>query len=300
MPSKPLPSSQRPWMGLRLLLLMGLMLSLPQTATALTCTDPEDQGPATQRMTSVVPGAQSSATNPMRFTTDAPARTDEAASASQATDLLDDYDTAPLQAIADPLEPWNRFWFHFNDIFYLYVARPVYNGYTVVMPEEFQSGLSNFFSNLLFPKRFLNALLQGKVQAAGVEFGRFLVNTTVGFGGFIDAAKGRKAVVAVDPSGEDLGQTFGMWGIGTGFYMVWPFLGPSNVRDSIGMVGDWALEPTFYLQPWYASWGSAVGFRFNNLGDVLPTYENIKDVAVDPYIAMREAYSHYRLQQIAR
>ena len=102
---------------------------------------------------------------------------------------LDDYDQSPVQLIADPMEPWNRFWFHFNDIFYLYVARPLYRGYDFIMPDEFQSGLKNFLTNLLFPVRFVNNLLQGKPMDAGVEFGRFIVNSTVGFGGFIDVAK---------------------------------------------------------------------------------------------------------------
>lgn len=212
-------------------------------------------------------------------------------------DSLDDYgDGTAHPAIADPLEPWNRFWFHFNDIFYLHVARPAYRVYDTVMPDEFQSGLKNFLSNLLFPVRFVNCLLQGKPKAAGVEFGRFIVNSTVGFGGFFDVTKGRKTVVEMDPLGEDLGQTLGVWGVGHGFYIVWPILGPSSLRESVGLAGDYFLDPTFYLQPWEAAWGTAGTLRFNSLGDILPTYESVSKAAVDPYIAMREAYILFREQ----
>lgn len=266
-----------------------LLLTCALDATARAETIFKDR--ATERMKAVVPAANKSATTSMRFAT-------AAESAATAGNTLDDYESMPAQGVTDPLEPWNRFWFGFNDIFYLHIARPVYHGYAWVMPNEFQSGIKNFFSNLLFPVRFVNFLLQGNPQAAGVEFGRFFINTTVGFGGFIDAAKGRRAVVAVNPADGNFGQTLGVWGVGQGFYVVWPFLGPNNVRDSVGMVADWALDPSFYVQPWYASWGAVIGFRLNDLDTVLPMYENIKDVAVDPYISMREAYSAYRQQQI--
>lgn len=207
---------------------------------------------------------------------------------------LDDYDHAPAQIIADPLEPWNRFWFHFNDVFFLYVAKPLYKGYDFIMPREFQSGLKNFLTNMLFPVRFVNSLLQGKFKGAGVEFGRFIVNSTVGFGGFIDAAKGRKAVVDVDPAGEDLGQTLGYWGFGQGFYIVWPIIGPSSARDTVGLAGDVFLNPSFYLHARDVAMVGNATLRFNTLGDILPMYENVTEVAVDPYVAMREAYAAFR------
>lgn len=213
-------------------------------------------------------------------------------------DSLDDYDDAARPTIADPLEPWNRFWFGFNDIFYLHVARPAYRVYDFVMPDEFQSGLKNFLNNLLFPVRFVNCLLQGKPKAAGVEFGRFIVNSTVGFGGFINVTKGRKTVVEVDSIGEDFGQTLGVWGVGHGFYIVWPFIGPSSARESVGLAGDYFLDPAFYLQPWEVAWGTAGTLRFNSLGDILPTYESLNKAAVDPYIAMREAYILFREEHL--
>lgn len=227
---------------------------------------------------------------------------DAGAHASGSTPVieLDDYDTPSPRNIADPLEPWNRFWFRFNDIFYLYVARPLYRGYDFVAPKEFQAGLKNFLANVLFPVRFVNALLQGKPQAAGVEFGRFIVNSTVGFGGFIDAAKGRKTVVPVDPVGEDFGQTLGTWGMGSGWYIVWPVIGPSSARDTLGRAGDLLLTPTLYLQDVQVAVTVNSVLRFNTLGDILTTYEDVTGSAIDPYVAMREAYAGFRNAHIRR
>ena len=166
-------------------------------------------------------------------------------------DSLDDYDSEPLTSIADPLEPWNRFWFAFNDIFFLHVAKPVYNFYETVVPQPIRGGVKNFYANILMPKRMINSLLQFRVKEAFVEFGRFCMNTTVGLGGFADVASTKKILVDIDPGGEDFGQTLGRWGIGHGFYIVWPFLGPSSVRESIGFVG-WPPLPssTCASMPW--------------------------------------------------
>ena len=111
-------------------------------------------------------------------------------------------------------------------------------------------------------------------------------------------AKGKRAIVPIDPTGEDFGQTMGRWGIGQGFYLVWPLLGPSSARDTIGRVGDLFTDPLFYLRPWELGTGLEAGFRFNDLGDVLPLYEELNTAAVDPYIAMREAYANFRKSQI--
>lgn len=214
----------------------------------------------------------------------------------RAADDLDDYDTADV-SIADPFEPWNRFWFHFNDIFYLYIARPAYDAWVFITPHQLRGGLKNFFSNLLFPVRFVNNVLQFRFMEAGVEFGRFIMNTTSS-AGFADVAKGKRTIVPVDPTGEDFGQTLGRWGIGQGFYLVWPILGPSSARDTVGRVGDVFADPLFYLKPWELGTGLAAGFRFNDLGDVLPLYEDLNSAAVDPYIAMREAYANFRKSQV--
>lgn len=215
------------------------------------------------------------------------------------SDDLDDYDDAPIATIPDPLEPWNRFWFRFNDIFYIHVAQPAYKAWTYITPSFLRTGMSNLFYNTLFPTRFINSLLQGRPLAAGVEFSRFMMNM-MGSAGLVDLASSKKTIVPVDPSGEDFGQTLGRWGIGQGFYIVWPIIGPSTVRDTIGRVGDAFTSPLYYIDPWFASLAANAAFRFNDLNDVLPAYLDLSSIAVDPYIAMREAYISMRKAQVDR
>lgn len=215
------------------------------------------------------------------------------------TEDLDDYDDAPIATIPDPLEPWNRFWFRFNDIFYIHVAQPAYKAWTYITPSFLRTGMSNLFYNTLFPTRFINSLLQGRPREAGVEFSRFMMNM-MGSAGMVDLASSKKTIVPVDPSGEDFGQTLGRWGIGQGFYIVWPIIGPSTVRDTIGRVGDAFTSPLYYIDPWVASLAANAAFRFNDLNDVLPAYLDLSSIAVDPYIAMREAYISMRKAQVDR
>lgn len=214
---------------------------------------------------------------------------------------LDDYDDdAPgAETIADPLEGWNRFWFGFNNVFYLRIVEPVYHGYVAVTPHQLRNGMKNFFFNLCFPVRFVNNILQFRFMEAGVEFGRFVINTTASLG-FANAARDKKTIVPVDPGGEDFGQTLGRWGIGHGFYIVWPVIGPSSPRDTLGRIGDLFADPLFYVTPWELAAGAELYLRFNDVGDMLPLYEDMNRAAVDPYIAMRQAYVNFRRVQVAR
>lgn len=214
-------------------------------------------------------------------------------------DNLDDYDSEPATSIADPIEPWNRFWFRFNDIFYMHVAKPAYTGWTYITPRFFRTGVSNVFHNVLFPTRFVNCLLQGRFFAAGVEFSRLMMNV-MGSAGLVDLAGSKRTIVPMDPSGEDFGQTLGRWGIGQGFYIIWPFIGPSSLRDTFGSIGDFFTDPIYYMRPWLLSAGVEVAFRFNDLDDVFPAYEELKAIAIDPYLAMREAYVSLRRAQVKR
>lgn len=215
------------------------------------------------------------------------------------SDELDDYDDTPVTGIYDPLEPWNRFWFAFNDIFYIHIAKPVFEAYQAVMPRQMREGIGTLWHNAGFPKRFLNNLLQGRGKAALVELGRFCTNISAGFG-VVDVAAGKKVLVPYDPSGEDFGQTLGRWGIGHGVYIVWPFIGPSSLRESVGFAGDCVADPFFYVYPWELSSASELYLRFNALEGTLSTYTSLSGIAVDPYIAVREAYISYRNQLAAR
>lgn len=136
-------------------------------------------------------------------------------------DYLMEETTDQSTAVFDPFEPVNRFVFKFNDKLYTYVLTPVSHGYEAAVPGFARTGIHNFFHNLRAPLRIGNNLLQGKVKNAGKETGEFLFNTVLGFLGFIDSAK---VIPALQTPNEDLGQTFGKWGIGSGPYLVLPFL----------------------------------------------------------------------------
>ena len=210
----------------------------------------------------------------------------------------EDYLDSVSQVIPDPIEGWNRAMFGFNDKVIEYVARPAYKGYEYVTPSFMRTGIKNFFHNLAFPVRFVNNLLQGRGRAAGVEMSRFILNTTAGVGGLFDVAKHHKPVVKVED--EDFGQTLGVWGFGEGFYIVWPLIGPSTVRDSVGMGGDYFLSPLTYVQPWELGLGARAVNVFNDLDDVLDLYDDLKRAAIEPYSSVRDAYVQYRRAKIPK
>lgn len=200
---------------------------------------------------------------------------------------------SPGETFPDPLEPLNRVFFEFNDTLYFAVLKPVATGYKTVVPEEIRFCVRNFFNNLAFPVRLVNNLFQGKVAAAVEETCGFFVNTVVGLGGLADIAK----AVDLKKHEEDLGQTLAVYGAGPAFYINWPFFGPSTLRDTIGMVGDGFLDPLNYLDGWYSA--GARGFNTVNetslrIGD----YESLKKAALDPYVALRDAYYQNRLSKI--
>jgi phospholipid-binding lipoprotein MlaA len=216
-------------------------------------------------------------------------------------------DEQPIFLIADPLEGFNRAMFTFNDDLYFGLLKPIAVGYRWAVPTPVRVSVSNFFFNLLAPLRLVNCLLQGKFDAAGGEVGRFLVNTTVGALGIYDPAR---ELPGMNPPEEDLGQTLGYYGIGSGFFIVWPFTGPSSLRDTVGAVGDWALNPFSFMQlisldagvlTSSATSATVFGVRFVNetsfrIGD----YEALKAAALDPYEAFRDAYVQNRNSEIAK
>ena len=123
----------------------------------------------------------------------------------------------------------------------------------------------------------------------------FIVNTFVGAGGLVDMTQ---AVPELKKYDEDLGQTFGAWGLGPGFFLNWPILGPSSLRDSFGMAGDMFLDPTFYISQFkYAA--AVKGYKtVNDTSLVIGEYEDLKESALDPYVALRNAYHQYRMSKI--
>ncbi|MHB9098747.1 MAG: MlaA family lipoprotein [Syntrophales bacterium] len=200
--------------------------------------------------------------------------------------------------IADPLEPFNRAMYHFNDKLYFWVLKPVAQGYGKVVPEPARIGISNFFANLAFPIRFVNCLLQVNFEGAATELGRFTVNTLWGVGGLLDPAASKE--INLSTQDEDFGQTLGAYGVGQGFFINWPVFGPSSPRDTVGLVGDGFLAPYNYLSPWYASAGVWGYDKVNDTSLRIGDYESLKGAAIDPYVAIRDAYVQYRLKQVNR
>jgi phospholipid-binding lipoprotein MlaA len=198
--------------------------------------------------------------------------------------------------IADPIEPVNRVFFHFNDRLYYWVLKPVATGYKTVVPEDLRIGVRNFFSNVTTPVRLVNCLLQANLKGAGNETLRFLLNSTFGLGGFLDPAQKEWRI---EKREEDFGQTLGLWGIGPVFYIEWPFLGASSLRDTLGYTGDLFLHPQTYL---ISSIYISLGVRFydvvNSTSLRIGEYEDFKRAVLDPYIAKRDAYHQHRIYKV--
>ncbi len=204
----------------------------------------------------------------------------------------------------DPLSGYNEIMTSFNDTFYEYILRPVAKGYIYVVPDTGRECVSNVFDNLLFPVRFVNNLLQFKFENSLEELGRFAINSTLGFAGLIDVAKNDYGLV---PHDEDFGQTLGYYGIGSGFHVVLPFLGPSNVRDIVGLAGDWWASPLTYIDERNInlldnsdqSWAVA-GFKFTNTASFhLDEIDMLRKDAIELYPYLRDIYEARRTKQIS-
>ena len=225
-------------------------------------------------------------------TDDAPANGDQTPAAWDDDDdlsFLDDDEE--ILDVWDPIEPFNRGMFWFNDKLYFYLLKPVARGWRWLIPRPGQVALSNVFSNLATPVRMINAGLQGKFGDAGNELNRFAINTTIGIGGMFDPAKAHFDIKKKD---EDTGQTLGYYGVGPGPYLVLPFFGPSSARDGIGLLADSRMDLVYYLWEDQDYWAAIILEVINKVALDKDTYEGIKKDALDPYLFVRDAYAQYR------
>jgi len=209
--------------------------------------------------------------------------------------LIEDQLAQQQVKVADPLKPLNRAMHNVNDKLYFRVLRPVARACKKAVPKPARISIRNFFNNLTTPARYVSCLLQGKRKAAGTELHRFALNTTVGVLGFVDPAQEKWKLA---PTDEDLGQTLGKWGVGNGVYVVLPLLGPSTVRDTLGLIGGQLLNPVRYVEPAEVSLAISAGKIANENTFTIGRYESFKSAAVDPYTAMRQAYIQYRDKQV--
>ncbi len=208
------------------------------------------------------------------------------ASSSDDEDYLDD--EAPRITVADPLSGLNQAVFEFNDKLYFWALKPIAQGYKAVIPTPVRRGIQNFFHNLGSPVRIVNCFLQGKMEPMASEMCRFVYNTTFGILGFWDPAKDYPHL---NPPEEDFGQTLGFFGIGNGIYLVLPFLGPSTLRDTVGMGGDSFLAPTAYVDPAVLAWSLKAEESVNDLSFRIGQYEELKDAAILPYAVVQRRVS---------
>jgi len=201
--------------------------------------------------------------------------------------------------IADPLAPFNKVMFHVNDKLYFWVLKPVTQVYSHIIPEDFRIVFSNAYDNFKSPVRMLNNLLQLRLKAAGNELIRFLFNSTAGIGGLGDVARD---ALGIKKQEADFGQTLGHYGVGHGFYIVLPVLGPSSLRDTVGFAGDRLMYPLTYVSkdvlPVEATVGIAAHEKVNDTSFRIGDYESFKESAVEPYVSMRDAFVQHRKKKV--
>ena len=202
----------------------------------------------------------------------------------------------PPNSKRDPRDPWervNRTTFKFNMALDHAIARPVARGYQKVVPGPVRTSVSNFMDNLFYPVTMANDLLQLKFKGFGSDTGRFLLNSTVGIGGLFDPA----SHVGLQKNNEDLGQTFGYWGAHPGPYIMIPILGPSDVRDGIGRIGDGFMSPLSYVKNNYIRYG-IYGLDVIDIRYRLLPQDRLLDESYDPYAFLRNAYLQRRQYEV--
>lgn len=216
----------------------------------------------------------------------------------------DEFSSEGDEEIIDPLSGYNTMMTTFNDTAFTYGINPISEAYAFVVPELARQSVANFLHNLQFPIRITNNLLQGKFQNSSDELERFIVNSTVGLAGLFDPAGSQLHISAHN---EDFGQTLGHYGVGAGFHIVLPFLGPSNVRDVLGLTVDGYTSPLIYQKGlkkykipknYVQSIGIYSSQMINKNALNLGAYESLKKDAIELYPFLRELYEQKRTADI--
>lgn len=190
----------------------------------------------------------------------------------------------------DPIEGFNRAMYAFNEGLDKAIIKPVAQGYDAVLPTPVRTGVTNFFGNIADLFIGVNNLLQGKPDQAVSDLGRVLLNTTVGILGIFDVA----TPAGLEKHEEDFGQTFGRWGVGPGAYVVVPFFGPRNVRDTVGLVLDVKADPVGHIDH-VPTRNTLLALRIVDIrADLLPADKVIEEAALDKYSYVRDGYLQRR------
>jgi len=202
--------------------------------------------------------------------------------------------TTLAEPVPDPLQPFNRAMFTFNDVVDRAVFRPLAVGYRAVLPQPVRNGVNNFFNNLRAPTTLLNDILQGKPQRAQETINRFLVNSTIGLLGFVDIA----TRIGFPKHQEDYGQTLAVWGVPAGPYIVLPLLGPSTLRDAVGKVPEFYIADPLWEPDDTAVTIARFGVRAVDIRSRLLDLDRVIKMQVDPYLFFRETYLQNRQRAI--
>ncbi len=192
----------------------------------------------------------------------------------------------------DPWESFNDKTFYFNfNVLDRYGMKPAAKVWSDVFPAQVRQSLANAFYNIAMPRRFVNKVLQGRFPGAGEELARFVLNTTVGFAGFFDVA----SRLGLDKSDADTGETFAVYGVKPGPYLVLPLLPPLDVRDAFGFAADSFMDPlSWFITPIAADFGRAAAQRINERADNMKLYDDVEDTSLDLYAAVRNGYLQRR------
>jgi len=203
--------------------------------------------------------------------------------------------TGTERSPADPWEPFNRSIFSFNEGLDDYVLKPITEGYRFVLPKLVREGISNFFSNYRDIYTALNNLLQGNIDLAFSDLMRVMVNTIFGLGGTIDMA----TPAGLEKHTADFGQTFGVWGMPSGPYVVLPFFGASSVRDTFGTAADLESDYLFSFVSNIGLRNTITGIRVVNArNNYFEAGELVEGAAIDKYSFLRDSYIQRRQYQI--
>ncbi len=217
-----------------------------------------------------------------------------AASCAKGPPADDPEAVAEFKQINDPLEPMNRAIFDFNDQLQTVFLGPIARGYRAVVPPFGRDRVADFLDNLNSPVVFLNDVLQGNMSLAGKTLERFALNSTFGVLGIMDVAK----PMGVPGHDAGFGQTLGVWGVGEGPYLVLPFFGPSNPRDTVGLVADFEADPVgIYLSNRHMNYLNYTRFGVTAVSQYeayLDFIEDIKRTSLDYYATMRSLYRQRR------
>lgn len=200
-------------------------------------------------------------------------------------------ESLPPPQFPDPLEPFNRSMWALNHGLIVAVADPVGRVYRLVIPRFVRDRIRDFAANMVFPRDVVASLLQAQWGDAGDVTARFAVNTTVGLAGFWDPAR---RWLGIEPKPEDFGQVFATWGWQPSTFLVLPIAGPSSVRDGVGMVPDWLLDPA----TWFFPTGTGLALTFNDLVDSIPSYRQFAASSADAYDDARLLWTFVRQARI--